>query len=593
MKRKLLALAALAVVLSVTAVACGDKNDKPADTTADTVTTTAPADETTEPADDTTVADETTEPADDTTVADETTAPADDTTVADETTEPEETTAAPVVIPGEYSYPFTSDVSSNEEGADLQETDLFLCFSFNYGLADPHHILNGKYVLGGINEMVAETDGFYAFSIVMDNVVSVRGGNAYAFCRGVQDVSFTGLSEDSLTESIRPIGQFYEDDGTTMLGGAGIYATITNGKLLLVIKYFDPTALKGVANRAYELDVDSNKLTFADNGETVYILAGDTLVATIELSGSKDYDEIATLPISSFAETAKITLNNGIVETIENTLIAATANTQVGMAARAGKIEFSSVSIQGFSSVTIPDMAVNALEVENTSALVGNPVYVYANGTATDYVAIYAEGSDTILNKIYLTESGKIDVTAGLEAPIAAGKYVVCFVPNDGDISAATVSVTISILEAGDMIYNLGEAGSLVTGNCFDAISSDADGYATNLKADSFTVPAGSTELKLWGWAGFKCESFAFGYIIDNNDPVIKDEFIHVFTENDEGDKNAIAGVVAAQGGIASGRHDIRVDLTGLAAGTYTIRAVAQQENGAMTVLLQFTITIE
>ncbi len=592
MKRKLLAFAALAVVLSLTAVACGgDKNDKPADTTAPDAATSAPAEDTSAPAEDDTTApaDETTAPADETTVPaeDETTAPKEEITTPKE----EETTTPIVVAPGDYSMPFISDAASNEEGIDLQESDLFMAFLFNYGLGDPHSIVDGKYTIAGINEMIADVDGFYAYSIVMDGVNCRPGALSYAFCRGVQDVAFTGLGEDQITDSVRPIGNFYEDDGDGMLGGSGIYATITEGKLQIVVKYFDATAAKGVRNKYYTLNVDSNKLTFADDGNTVYILAGDTLCATIELSGSKDYDAISTIPVTSFAETAKITLANGLVDTIENTLITDTHTTQVGIASRVGTTQFSSISIIGISNIEIPEMVIDTLQVEQKNFLAGQPINVIANGTATDYVGIYAEDG-TLLNKVYL--GGDRQVNLNTEATLAAGTYVIRFMPNDAtDVSAATETVTIKVVAATNMIYNIGNAGSMVSNNCFDATSCDADDYQTNLKADSIKVPAGATELKLWGWAGFKCESYAFGYIIDDNDPVIKSEFTHVFTDDEQFDKNAIAGAAASAGGIASGRHDIRVDLTGLTAGTYTIRAVAQQEDGAMTVLQQFTITIE
>ena len=94
--RYLILLAGLLVAGSMLLVACGDKNDKPADTKAPTAAQTDPAtdpsEETTAPEADTTVAE------DDTTVAeDDTTVAEDDTTVADETTDSsEEDTTAPI-----------------------------------------------------------------------------------------------------------------------------------------------------------------------------------------------------------------------------------------------------------------------------------------------------------------------------------------------------------------------------------------------------------------------------------------------------------------------------------------------------------------
>ena len=106
--RYLILLAGLLVAGSMLLVACGDKNDKPADTKAPTAAqtdpATDPAEETTAPEADTTVAeDDTTVAEDDTTVAeDDTTVAEDGTTVAeDDTTVAEddttETDAEPVL----------------------------------------------------------------------------------------------------------------------------------------------------------------------------------------------------------------------------------------------------------------------------------------------------------------------------------------------------------------------------------------------------------------------------------------------------------------------------------------------------------------
>ena len=121
--RYLILLAGLLVAGSMLLVACGDKNDKPADTKAPTVAqtdpatdpaedTSAPAEDTSAPTEDNTTApaeDDTTAPAEDDTTApteDSTTAPAEDDTTApaeDNTTVPSEDTTEPdVVLPYEY-----------------------------------------------------------------------------------------------------------------------------------------------------------------------------------------------------------------------------------------------------------------------------------------------------------------------------------------------------------------------------------------------------------------------------------------------------------------------------------------------------------
>lgn len=73
---------------------------------------------------------------------------------------------------------------------------------------------------------------------------------------------------------------------------------------------------------------------------------------------------------------------------------------------------------------------------------------------------------------------------------------------------------------------------------------------------------------------------------------MIKDEFTHIFTDEDPGDRDAIAYVTGINGGSYSARHDIRIDLTGFTAGTYNVRVVTQQGNGALVLLHEFTMTI-
>ncbi len=126
--RYLVLFVALLVIGSLLLVACGDKNDKPADTKAPTAAQTEPA---TDPAEDTTVPaeDDTTAPAeDDTTVPaeDDTTAPAEETTSpAEETTVPAEETTVPAE---ETTAPAEDDTTVPEE--ETTEPDVVLPYDY-------------------------------------------------------------------------------------------------------------------------------------------------------------------------------------------------------------------------------------------------------------------------------------------------------------------------------------------------------------------------------------------------------------------------------------------------------------------------------
>lgn len=153
------------------------------------------------------------------------------------------------------------------------------------------------------------------------------------------------------------INNYYETDGHDLMGGAGIYARISDGKLTLVLKSHVTDTFAGVAIHTFEYAVDSTVLTFADDGkDTIYILAGDKLITKITLSGEVEYNDFYSLvdPVAKFAAKAEVINADNEVVTIENTLIATTP-TQVGVAVRPQTIKFRSIEVAQFSSITIPE----------------------------------------------------------------------------------------------------------------------------------------------------------------------------------------------------------------------------------------------
>ena len=85
--------------------------------------------------------------------------------------------------------PSFSDVASNEDGTDLQASDLANYFTITYGAADPHGVSGGMYQYGGINELYTAVDGLYAFSINMLEAANT----AIAFVRGTRVVHSVDL----------------------------------------------------------------------------------------------------------------------------------------------------------------------------------------------------------------------------------------------------------------------------------------------------------------------------------------------------------------------------------------------------------------
>ncbi|MBE6559421.1 MAG: hypothetical protein E7661_10515, partial [Ruminococcaceae bacterium] len=246
---------------------------------------------------------------------------------------------------------FESNVNDNADGTDLQASDLSLYFNIMYGAADPHVVQNGLYQYGGINELYADVDGHYAFIIDMKEACNT----ALAFVRGTHVVHSVDLPEMDAAAGLYPINNYYETDGNGLMGGAGIYAAIYNGRLNILVKAYDDASRTHIANKQYSVKCEGTELTIADNGETVYFLVDGKLLAAVALSGEVEYEKICDLsPEIKFAQTAVVTLADGTTDTIENTLVASTHVAQLGIAVRPGTMKFSSIKVLGFKDVEIP-----------------------------------------------------------------------------------------------------------------------------------------------------------------------------------------------------------------------------------------------
>ncbi len=247
---------------------------------------------------------------------------------------------------------FESNVNDNADGTDLQASDLSQYFTIMYGASDPHKVEGGLYQYGGINELYAYVDGYYAYVIDMQEAANT----AMAFVRGTKVVHSVDLPEMDVGAGLYPINNYYETDGNGYMGGAGIYAAIYNGKLNLMIKAFTPDGRTHIANKMYSVKVEGTELTIADNGETVYFLVDGKLVATIALSGETEYEKLCDIAEGvKFAQTAVVTLSDGTTDTIENTLVVSTHKSELGIAVRPATIKFSSIKVLGFNDVVIPD----------------------------------------------------------------------------------------------------------------------------------------------------------------------------------------------------------------------------------------------
>ncbi|MBP3571576.1 MAG: hypothetical protein J6M42_06410 [Clostridia bacterium] len=262
-------------------------------------------------------------------------------------------------LPKDITDSFVSDVNANEIGTTMDASDLANFFVTELPLPGSGVEANGEgklYHLTSINDMYADVNGRY---FIKANVIDSNAAG-WMFARGYKVVN-----SDEIVEKFDPAGGFYminnyyETDSAGAMGGAGIYARLQGGKLFLMIKYYNPESITRVGNKMLFIDAAGSELTLADNGSKVSVLVDGVTYATIELSGSIAYGDINEVqPAGEFAEKAVITLKDGTTETIENTLIAATCQCQVGFVARAGSFKFDSVAVGGYSAIEVPALEV-------------------------------------------------------------------------------------------------------------------------------------------------------------------------------------------------------------------------------------------
>ena len=257
----------------------------------------------------------------------------------------------------DIAYPFQSDVNLHQEGDDLRtNTDLSDYFHIGYGAGDPHCVTNveGKlcYELSGIHEMYATTDGSYALSC---DVVSMSS-TAFLFVRGYHSV----LSDDLIANNDPSQGRFlltnfYETDGAGAMGGAGIYASLHDGTLTVMLKYYNSANMTRVGNHITTLSCTGTTLTMADNGTGISIYVDGKLQVRILLSGEVTYPDISNVaPYGTFAATATISVAGGGVTTIQNTLVASSCLAQCGITVRGGGVCFSELSLLPLADAKLP-----------------------------------------------------------------------------------------------------------------------------------------------------------------------------------------------------------------------------------------------
>ncbi len=341
---------------------------------------------------------------------------------------------------------FVTDITANfgeaDEKLDLQSTDLANLFAIKYGANETQYaVKNGEspyYGVSSFTSMVTNTNGAYAYTV---DVVSTDGPEGFAsiFLRGIQNASIEK----------EYYGQDGHDGDSSSMGGAGIYLNVIQKDgaptLRVNLKTYNGAY---VPNITY-IPINSQTITVADNGNCVSIMAGDELVATIKISGTKDYG-LDAVAADELAATAVMTLADGSEIVYEDACVAASHISQVGIATRTGSIAFNRVSLMPFSSVAIPSFpeAVEYLSSDKDDYIVGEPIIITALGEGKDWVGIAERGADLSLAWYYVADvSGQAvnffeiaqdNATSTAFTSLPAGEYTLYLLPDDQSLRDGT-----------------------------------------------------------------------------------------------------------------------------------------------------------
>ncbi len=255
-------------------------------------------------------------------------------------------------------FSFKSDASVNPEGTELRASDLTDLFTINYGIGEPRNVVDLEgapcYALSGIHEMYVSTDGRYALSSKLVHM----DPSSFLFVRGYHAV----ISDDLLANGDPSKGQFqvhnfYETDSAGAMGGAGIYASLHDGKLTVMVKYYDPNCISRIGNHFTDVACSGSTVTMADDGTTIFIFVDGKLKVTVQLKGEVTYPDISNItPYGTFSSSAVISVVGGSTQTIRNTLVAATCQAQCGLTIRGGSVYFTDISLVPLSKSDLPGM---------------------------------------------------------------------------------------------------------------------------------------------------------------------------------------------------------------------------------------------
>ena len=389
--------------------------------------------------------------------------------------------------PDDITNGFTSDIASQEIGTTLDASDLGQYFVVELPLGSEGIIANGDgklYGLTGVSDIYADVNGKYYIKVSGFTADT----NSYMFVRGYKVVNADSLIEAANNGAGMKINNYYEMDGTDgwKMGGAGIYATMSNGVVHIMIKAYNPEFYTRVANKIYSIPCDGDELAMADDGKTVSILVDGKTIATIDLSGTVIYDDInEVLPRNGFAATAVVTLADGTTETIENTLIADSCNCQTGLVVRNGGFRFTDVEVGAYSAIEVPEIEMSS---DRENIALGKPT---SSNSIENDVNVPSNANDGDVNTRYgAAPNGAADFILDLEDVYTVEEISIYF-------QISMLPYTVSYSSDGENYTVLHEGAAITTPDGFVTVLKNG---AVDMRYIKVSRPAGSDDPSAGEW---------------------------------------------------------------------------------------------
>ncbi len=218
-----------------------------------------------------------------------------------------------------------SNIGNSTANFNTAETpDLMTFFANDGGAPSGCNYAGATYTLSGITSIHKTMDGTYEMTV--QNLTCGNAGQSVVFFRGNPNPNFGDP------------GYFGHDNNDPhSVGCAGVYVSIIDGNLRLNVKGQDADG-KAVPH-IYTVAMSGKDLRVVDDNTALYFYEGETLLATVALSGSE----------AGFATQAVVTLADGTTETLDDVCAAATAASDIGFIARGVTTSFDGVTVKGLA----------------------------------------------------------------------------------------------------------------------------------------------------------------------------------------------------------------------------------------------------